>query len=70
MPTNYKPIYDDVLGVAFDPCLMRRCPHPSVIKKYGTGGVVNTSVYVCKKCRHHIDEKWFGGVRCGYNNTG
>lgn len=70
MQANYKPIRDDVIGKAFDPCLMRKCPHPSVIKKYGVGGVVNASVYTCRKCRYHIDEKWFGGVRCGYDNTG
>ena len=67
---KYNPIRDDVLGKEFYAGCMRSCPHPKVIERYGVGGVCNVSVYVCKKCRHHIDEKWFGGVRCGYDNTG
>ena len=67
---KYKPIMDDVLGKEFYAGCMRSCPHQKVIERYGVGGVCNVSVYVCKKCRHHIDEKWFGGVRCGYDNTG
>jgi hypothetical protein len=67
---KYKPIRDDVLGKEFYAGCMRSCPHPKVIERYGVGGKANVSVYVCRKCRHHIDEKWFGGVRCGYNNTG
>lgn len=67
---KYKPIMDDVLGKEFYAGCMRSCPHPRVIERYGVGGVCNVSVYVCRKCRHHIDEKWFGGVRCGYDNTG
>lgn len=65
-----KPIRDDVLGLNLYAGCMRSCPHPKVIERYGVGGKANVSVYVCKKCRHHIDEKWFGGVRRGYNNTG
>ena len=67
---HHNTLRDDVIGRAFADCLMRSCPEPHVIKRYGTGGVANVSVYVCRKCRHHIDEKWFGGVRCGYDNTG
>lgn len=67
---RYKPIRDDVLGKEFYAGCMRSCPHPKVIERYGVGGKANVSVYVCRKCRHHIDEKWFGGVRCGYDNTG
>lgn len=67
---KYKAIRDDVIGKEFYAGCMRSCPHPKVIERYGVGGVCNVSVYVCRKCRHHIDEKMFGGVRCGYNNTG
>ena len=67
---KYKPIRDDVLGKEFYAGCMRSCPHPKVIERYGVGGKAMVSVYVCRKCRHHIDEKWFGGVRCGYDNTG
>jgi hypothetical protein len=63
---KYKPIRDDVLGKSFAPCCMRSCPEPHVIKRYGTGGQANVSVYVCRKCRYHEDMKWFGGVKCGY----
>lgn len=61
-----KTVYDDVLGKSFAASLMRSCPHPSVRRNYGVGGNVNVSVYVCRKCRYHEDTKWFGGVKCIY----
>lgn len=64
---KYEPIYDDVLGKYFDPCCMRSCPEPHVIKRYGTGSKANVSVYVCRKCKYHEDMRWFGGVKCKYN---
>ena len=63
---RYEPVYDDVLGKYFDPCCMRPCPEPHVIKRYGTGGKANVSVYVCKKCRYVKTYRWHGGVSCGY----
>ena len=63
----HKTVRDDVIGRAFDPCLMRRCPHPSVIKKYGVGGIVNTSVYTCRKCRYRKEYELHGGVSCTYD---
>lgn len=66
---KYEPIYDDVLGKYFDPCCMRSCPEPHVIKRYGTGSKANVSVYVCRKCKYHEEMKWFGGVKCGYKES-
>ena len=43
----HKTVRDDVIGKAFADCLMRSCPEPHVIKRYGTGGIVNVSVYTC-----------------------
>ena len=63
---KYEPIRDDVNGKLFSPGCVRQCPEPHVIKKFGVGGVANVSVWVCRKCRYHVDMKWFGGVRCGY----
>ena len=63
---SYEPIRDDVIGKSFAPCCMRKCPHPKVISRFGVGGIANVSIYTCRKCQFHKDEKWFGGVRCGY----
>jgi hypothetical protein len=63
---KYEPIRDDVLGKLFTPGAVRSCPEPHVIKRYGTGGVANVSVYTCRKCRYVKTYKWHGGVSCGY----
>lgn len=63
----YKAVRDDVNGKYFADCLVRSCPHPSVIKKYGTGGVANVSVYTCRKCRHKKEYQFHGGVSCAYD---
>ena len=63
---SYKPIRDDVIGKTFAPISIRQCPHPEVIKKYGVGGVANVSVWTCRMCRHRIEDKYYGGVSCGY----
>ena len=63
----YKTIRDDVNGKCFAECLMRQCPHPSVIKRYGTGGVVTVSVYTCRRCRHKKEYQFYGGVSCTYD---
>ena len=55
---------DDVNGKLFSPGCVRSCPHPDVIKKYGTGGVANVSVYTCKKCRYVKKFPMHGGVGC------
>ena len=63
----HKTIRDDVNGKCFAECLMRQCPHPSVIRRYGTGGVVMVSVYTCRKCRHKKEYHFHGGVSCTYD---
>lgn len=64
-----EPIYDDVLGKRFAASLMRVCPHPSVIRKYGVGGKCNVSVYVCRKCRYRKEYELHGGVSCTYESA-
>lgn len=61
---TYTPVRDDVIGKMF--FSTRECPHPAVIKKYGTGGIANVSYWTCKMCQYGEDMKMFGGVKCGY----
>lgn len=62
----HKAIRCDVTGKMFAECCVRSCPHPKVIDRYGVGGKANVCVYVCRKCKHHIEYKYHGGVNCGY----
>ena len=64
--TQHEPIRDDVIGRRFYYGMVRSCPEPHVIKRFGVGGVANVSVYTCRKCRYHEDMKLFGGVKCTY----
>lgn len=64
---HHNAVRDDVIGKAFSDCLMRSCPEPHVIKRYGTGGVANVSVYVCRKCRYRKEYELHGGVSCTYD---
>lgn len=41
----------------FHDCAVRKCPHPSVNKHFGT----DICVYCCMKCKHHIK----GGIGIG-----
>ena len=66
---KYEPIRDDVLGKLFTPGAVRSCPEPHVIKRYGTGGVANVSVWTCRKCRFVVNHPMMGGVSCGYAET-
>lgn len=66
---NHTRIYDDVLHQTFPQCCMRECPHPSVIKRYGVGGVANVSLYVCKKCKFSETYDFHGGVGCTYGRV-
>lgn len=59
------PTRDDVNGRVFADCMMRSCPEPHVIKRFGVGGIANVSVYTCRKCRNHTEFKFHGGVGCG-----
>ena len=63
---NGATIRDDVIGKQFYYGMVRSCPEPHVIRRFGIGGKANVSVYTCRKCRYHEDTKWFGGVKCIY----
>ena len=63
---SYEPVRDDVIGKMFSSCMVRQCPEPHVIKKYGVGGVANVSVWTCRRCRYVKTYKFHGGVGCGY----
>lgn len=62
---SYEPIIDDVLLKKFAPVLMRKCPSEAVIRRYGTGGIANVSIYVCKKCAYGHKHKMMGAWYCG-----
>lgn len=59
-------IPDAVSGRAFAECAMRSCPHPAVIRRFGTGGEAMVSIYTCKKCKHHTEYQFHGGIGCSY----
>lgn len=63
---EHRRIRDDVIGREFADCSVRSCPHPRVIAKYGVGGVANVSVYTCRRCKFHTEDKLCFGVNCGY----
>lgn len=63
---SYEPIRDEVIGKSFAPCCIRACPHPKVIERFGVGGVAHVSIYTCKRCEHHTEFKFHGGVGCAY----
>ena len=56
----------DVTERTFADCLMRSCPEPNVIKRFGVGGVANVSIYVCRKCKYRKEFQGHGGVGCAY----
>lgn len=60
----YEPVRDDVCGKMFRSDIVRSCPEPHVIKRYGVGGVANVSVWTCKRCKYRIEYKWHGGLGC------
>lgn len=62
-------VRDDVIGREFAPCCVRSCPHPSVIKRYGVGGIANVSIYTCRKCKHCQKHKLHSGVSCNYGSS-
>lgn len=62
---RYGAIRDDVIGKSFAACMMRECPEPHVIARFGVGGVANVSVYTCRKCLHKVEYKLHGGISCG-----
>lgn len=66
---TYGKVLDVVLNLYFAECAVRECPHPSVIKRYGTGGVANVSLYVCKKCKFKETYEGYGGVGCTYGRV-
>lgn len=63
---SYAPILCDVTGKMFAPCAIQQCHEPHVVKRYGTGGVCNVSIYVCRKCKHKLTFQNCGAIGCGY----
>ena len=63
---NYEPVRCDVSGKRFSPGMVRSCPEPHVIARYGVGDVANVCWYVCNKCKYKVQLKYFGGIKCGY----
>lgn len=63
-------IKDDVSGQKFDEISVRECKHPSVVRKYGHGGVCNVSVYTCAKCKMSVRVPFCGALTCGYEREG
>ena len=62
----YHPLRDDITGKMFSSNLVRECPEPNVIKRYGTGGKVNVTVWTCRKCKYVQTYPMHGGVSCKY----
>ena len=65
---SYEPIMCDVLLKQFSTRMVRQCPHPKVIERYGTGGVANVSIYVCQKCMYKRTFQYCGAIGCSYEN--
>ena len=63
---NVMAIRCDVTGREFYEGAVRSCPHPAMIKKYGTGGVCRVSWYVCSKCKFKRTYPYTGGLGCDY----
>lgn len=63
---SYTLVRCDVTLKQFPHFSVRECPHPGVIKRYGTGGVAHVCVYVCFKCKYARRFRFFGGVGCSY----
>ena len=63
---KYAPIRDDVIGKEFAVVMMRSCPVPKVIERYGTGGVCNVSIYTCRRCRYKVTTPFCGALGCSY----
>lgn len=59
-------VRDDVIGRRFPRESIRACPHPAVIKKYGTGGIAKVSIWTCKRCQYGLQSKFGDLVGCGY----
>lgn len=56
---------DDVDGKYYVSFLVRPCPHPAVIRKYGKNGICNVSVPTCKNCKHMMRAE-YDAIICGY----
>ena len=63
---SYAPVRCDVSGHLFAPCAVRQCPEPHVIERYGTGGVANVCIYVCRRCKYKVTIQYCGALGCGY----
>jgi len=65
MKINNNRVRCDVTGYTFPAVSVQECPEPAVIRRYGTGGQADVSIWVCRKCKHAIHYQFFGGIRCG-----
>lgn len=59
-------ILDNVRNQQFDEHVMRECPNPKIIEKYGQNGKCMVSVYTCLRCKRAVHYQWHGGISCGY----
>lgn len=58
----------DVSGLRFPKVAVRECKEPHILARYGTGGKVNVSVWVCRKCKYCVTYPMHGGISCGLDN--
>lgn len=63
---EFEPIMCDVTLKRFNKHMVRECPEPHVIARYGTGGIANVSIYICQKCKYKRTFQYMGAVGCNY----
>lgn len=62
-------VKDDILGYSFSPDEVRNCPHPGMIRKYGDGNHLKVSVWVCKKCKLSVKDKFADMYKCTFGGN-
>ena len=63
-------VMDNIKGYFWLEDNTRLCPHPSVIRRFGQGGICRVAAYTCLSCRYAVRFPYFGGTRCGYGQNG
>lgn len=63
---RHEPVLCDVTLKRFGAMTVHQCKEPSVVSRYGTGGIANVSIYVCKKCKYAKKYEMHGAIGCGY----
>lgn len=59
----------DVDREEYDSRIIRSCPHPAVISRYGRmSGKANVSIYQCRKCQFGDVRPFDGSVGCNYES--